>query len=166
MKKINTFSLLFIIMTFVLSGCAVSETGNSLHAFTERMNKISESYSLTENGYIFNDTDNTFTRFYKFNTNEIMVQFTCDENNNLYRLDLVFPKECAKNPQEIKFIKDCICAYIKNTETQTDLMNKLQFDNTLNEVNYETQKAESGDTEMLIDVTAIGTVITIIQNNL
>lgn len=153
-------------MTFVLSGCAVSETGNSLHAFTERMNKISESYSLTENGYIFNDTDNTFTRFYKFNTNEIMVQFTCDENNNLYRLDLVFPNECAKNPQEIKFIKDCICAYINNTETQTDLMNKLQFDNTLNEVNYETQKAENGDTEMLIDVTAIGTVITIIQNNL
>lgn len=166
MKKINTFSLLLVLMTFVLSGCAVSETGHSLHAFTERMNKISESYSLTENGYIFNNTDNTLTRFYKFNTNEIMVQFTCDENNNLYRLDLVFPNECEKNPQELKFIKDCINAYINNTETQTDLMNKLQFDNTINEIKYETQKAESGDTEMLIDVTAIGTVITIIQNNL
>ena len=153
-------------MTFVLSGCAVSETGNSLHAFTERMNKISESYSLTENGYIFNNTDNTLTRFYKFNTNEIMVQFTCDENNNLYRLDLVFPNKCVKNPQELKFIKDCISAYINNTEIQTDLMNELDFDNTVNEIKYETQKAESGDTEMLIDVTAIGTVITIIQNNL
>ncbi len=153
-------------MTLVLSGCAVSETGNSLHAFTERMNKNSESYSLTENGYIFNDTDNTLTRFYKFDTNEIMVQFTCNENNNLYRLDLVFPNECIKNPQELKFIKDCISAYINNTETQTDLMNKIDFDNTLNEVNYETKKAESDDTEMLIDVTAIGTVITIIQNNL
>ena len=153
-------------MTFVLSGCAVFETGNSLYAFTERMNKISESYSLTENGYIFNNTDNTLTRFYKFNTNEIMVQFTCDENNNLYRLDLVFPNECVKNPQELKFIKDCISAYINNTEIQTDLMNELDFDNTVNEIKYETQKAESGDTEMLIDVTAIGTVITIIQNNL
>lgn len=166
MKRINTFPLLLVLMTLVLSSCAVSKTGNSLHAFTERMNKISESYSLTEKGYIFNDKDNTLTRFYKFGTNEIMVQFTCDENNNLYRLDLVFPNECSKKPQELKFIKDCISAYINDTQTHTDLMNKLDFDNTINEIKYETQKAESSDTEMLIDVTAIGTVITIIQNNL
>ncbi len=166
MKKKNIFPLLFVLMSLILSGCAVSETGNSLHAFTERMNKISESYSLTENGYIFDDSNNTLTRFYKFNTNEIMVQFTCDENNNLYRLDLVFPNECSKNPQELKFIKDCISAYINNPETETDLINNVDFDNIINEIKYETQKAESGDTEMLIDVTAIGTVITIIQNNL
>lgn len=166
MKKKYLLPLLPTLLILLFCGCTVRETGNSLHAFTERMNKISESYSLTENGYIFNDTNKTLTRFYKFDVNEIMVQFTCDENNNLSRLDLVFANDCTKNPQELKFIKDCITAYINNTEKQTDLMNELDFDNKIKKVRYETQEAKSGDTEIQIDVTAIGTVITIIQNNL
>ncbi len=166
MKKKLMIPLILLFMVQILSSCAVSETGNTLHAFTERMNKISESYSLSQNGYIFNDTDKTLTRFYKFNSNEIMVQFTSDDNNNLYKLDLVFPYDCLKSPQELKFIKDCISAYINNPEIQSDLMNELDFDNTINEINYETKKAENGNIEMLIDVTAIGTVITVVQNNL
>ena len=168
MKKslVLPLPLLLIILTLILSSCAVSEAGNTLYAFTERMNKICESYSLTQNGYIFNDTEKTLTRFYKFDSNEIMVQFTCDDNNNLYKLDLVFPNDCLENPRELKFIKDCICAYINNPEAYADLMSKLDFDNTLNEIKYETQKAESGNIEMLIDVTAIGIVITVVQNNL
>ncbi len=166
MKKKYILPLFFVLFSLIFSSCAVQETGNSLHSFTERMNQISETYSLTENGYIFNDNDKTLTRFYKFNINEIMVQFTLDENDNLSRLDLIFPNECFKNQQELKFIKDCMSAYINDSAIQTDLMNQLDFDNTTSKIKYETQKAKSGDTEMLIDVTAIGTVITIIQNNL
>ena len=166
MKKKYILPFLAVFLMLFSGGCDVSETGNSLHAFTERMNKISETYSLTENGYIFNDNDNTLTRFYKFEKNEIMVQFTCDESYNLSRLDLVFPNECSENTQELKFIKDCISAYINDAEKHTALMNELDFDEKIHNPGYETHKAESGDTEIQIDVTAIGTVITIIQNNL
>ena len=56
MKKKYTLTLLIILSILILSGCTANETGNSLHAFTERMNNFNENYSLSENGYIFNDS--------------------------------------------------------------------------------------------------------------
>lgn len=158
--------LLLILFILILGGCAVSETGNSLYAFTERMNKISDSYSLNQDGYIYDSGDKTFTRFYKFEKNEIMLRFTCGENEDIYRLDLVFPTKSADNPQELQFIKNCISAYINDGETEDDLISQSDFDNTLKKIANETKKAKSGDTEILIDVTALGTVVTVIQNNL
>lgn len=166
MSKKQIAPLLLTLVFLFLGGCAVSETGNSLYAFTERMNKISESYSLSQDGYIYDAENKTFTKFYKFGENEIMLQFTCDENNDIYRLDAVFPTDSANNPQEYQFIKDCISAYINDPEKENSLLKQVDFDNTLKQISNETKKAKSGNTDILIDVTASGTVITVIQNNL
>lgn len=165
MKKKYIFTIFLISSILFLSGCAVNKTGNSLHAFTERMNSIEENYTLSENGYIFNDKEKTLTRFYKFNKNEIMLRFTCDNNNNLSKLDIAFPRESTEHPEELKFIKDCLSAYINNPDAYSELMTESDFDNTLKKVSYKTTETDSGEIEMMVDVTAIGTVITIMQNN-
>lgn len=166
MKTRLLLTLTIALSVLFSSGCTIEETGNTLHAFTERMNRIDENYSLSENGYIYNKKEKTLTRFYKFNENEIMLRFTCDESNNLSKLDIAFPLDCAKSTQELRFIKDCITAYINNEEVYSEIIQTSDFDNTIKKVSYKTTQTDSGEIEMNIDVTTIGTVVTIMQNNL
>lgn len=165
MKKIRLSMMLLLIIVF-FSSCQLSTKGNTLHSFTQRMNKLSESYSLTESGYIFDRNNATLTRFYKFNKNEILVQFKCDDNNNLYTLNLTFPPHCVQQKEEMKFIKNCISAYIGNADTEKELFSQIDFDAVISSPSYDTITAKSGDTDMLIDITDIGVVITVVQNNL
>lgn len=165
MNKKYIFTLLTVIMCISLCSCTASRNGNTLTAFTERMNKMGASYSLDVNGYIYNEDEKTFSRFYIFDKNEIMLQFTCNDTNDLYAMDLVFEKGCIEIPRELKFINDCISCYINDTETEKDLFSKLNYTDALKNTSYETKKAESGDIEMMLDVTAEGTVITVTRKN-
>lgn len=148
----------------MLTGCSLSSEGNTLHGFTQRMNTYPENYNLTESGYIFDSKNNTLTRFFKFNENEVMLQFECGENNDLTCLHIVFDNKCKNNSQEMNFIKNCIAAYIENPETNSEIMKNIDFENTIKKTSYETQNAKSGDTELFLDTTTVGTVITISRN--
>lgn len=153
-----------VAVIFMLTGCSLSSEGNTLHGFTQRMNEYPENYNLTESGYIFDSKNNTLTRFFSFTDNEIMLQFECGENNDLTCLHIVFDNMSKNNSQEMNFIKNCIAAYIENPETSSEIMKKIDFENTIQKASYETQNAKSGDTELLLDTTTVGTIITIIRN--
>ena len=164
MKKKYYFAILCFLFFFFFSGCSLSSTGNNLHGFTQRMNEYPEKYNLTESGYIFDTKNNTLTRFFNFTENEIMLQFECGENNEFNCLHIVFDNNCKNNTQEMQFIKNCLEAYTESTETTKELLEIIDFENAIKNASYETKKAKSGDTELLLDTTTIGTVITITRN--
>ncbi len=164
MRKTHILTVLVITVLMFTTGCGISSQGNTLHGFTQRMNEYPENYNLTESGYVFDDKNNTLTRFFKFSDNEIMLQFECSENYEFNCLHIVFDNNCKKNTQEMNFIKNCIEAYTESPEITNELLKNIDFEKAINDMSYETKKANSGDTELLLDTTAIGSVITIIRN--
>lgn len=164
MKKRIISATLLITLFFTLTGCSFSSQGNSLHGFTQRMNQFPEEYNLTQSGYIFDKGNSTLTRFFKFGNEKIMIQFECGEDNQLTCLHIVFDNNCKNNSQAIKFAENCIEAYIENPQAKAELLNAIDFRNAINIPSYETKKAKSGDTELLLDTTTIGSVLTVIRN--
>lgn len=164
MKKKYILTPLLFVIILTLTGCSFSSTGNSLYGFTQRMNQFPEQYNLTQTGYIFNEQNHTLTRFFKFGNDEIMLQFEYADENELSCLHIVFDNNCKNNSQAVKFAENCIEAYIENKEITEELMNKIDFKTAINTPSYETKQAKSGDTELLLDTTAIGTVISVSRN--
>ena len=156
------FSFLFLLS---LTGCKLESVGNTLHGFTMRMNDFSECYNLTDTGYIYNEKDNTLTKFYDFNTNEIMLQFKINKNNKLSSLNIVFDNIKENNTEELAFIKNSIIAFIDNGNLSSELFEKISFDTVIFQHFYETKKEKIDDIEILIDTTDSGTVITIMKDN-
>jgi hypothetical protein len=60
MAKFLSIVISFLIL-FSTSGCRLQTEGNTLHGFTMRMNKISETYNLTDTGYIYDEKESTLT---------------------------------------------------------------------------------------------------------
>ncbi len=154
---------LFITL-FLLSGCGLSQKGNSLTAFCERMNEIYEDYQLTPDGFIYNESKNSLTKYYAFNEKEIMLSFLCNDKNELQTLHIVFDSLTKNDTTEINFIKNSIYAFIDNTTETDNLISQSDFDNAIFIKDINTRKTKIGNTEMLIDVTEIGTVISVVQN--
>ena len=157
-------TLIIISMLMVTTGCNVSSTGNSLRGFTQRMNQFPEEYNMTQTGYIEDTQNKTLTKFFELDTNKIMLQFEYGSNNELTCLHIVFDNNCKNNSKVMKFAKNCIEAFIENPETTKELVNKIDLQNTITTTDYETKKAKSGDTELLLDTTAVGTVISVNRN--
>lgn len=162
-KKYKLLPIIFSILT-IFSSCALKESGKSLSAFVERLNTINESYNITESGFIINEEKCTLTKFFDFADNSIMLQFTYSDKNELTSLNIVFDNITENNSEELTFIKNVISAFINDEKTYGDLLTEISFDTCLYTVNNNTQKAKIGNVEMLIDVTEIGTVITVFQN--
>lgn len=165
MKKQKTFIFFLILgIFFVFNGCAISTEGNTLHGFTMRMNEINPSYSMTDSGYIYNEADHTLTKYFDINDFNIMVQFMGNEKNELCSMNIVFDNLSEANTQELEFIKNCILCYCNNQEKADSLLNGIDFPQILFTKNINTTKNKVGNTEILIDVTDIGCVISVVQN--
>lgn len=160
------FSLIFFALVLIISlcGCTFSEKGATIYGFTQRMNLLCEDYELTTDGYIFNEENNTYTKFFKFNENDIMLQFTCNETNETSSLDIVFGNLEENNTAELTFIKNSIYAFINDATLTEELLLSLSFDDILYSPDINTKNAKIGNIEAFIDVTEIGTVITVVQN--
>lgn len=160
------FSLIIIALVLVISlcGCSFSEKGATIYAFTQRMNVLCEDYELTTDGYIFNEENNTYTKFFSFNENHIMLQFTCNDKNETTSLDIVFGNLQENNTQELTFIKNSIFAFIDDEAVAQELLATLSFDDILYFPHINTKNAKIGNIEAFVDVTEIGTVITVVQN--
>ncbi len=160
----NFFSLLLCIILFItFCGCRAKTEGNTLFAFTQRLNEAT-GYEITTDGYILNKTENTFTKFFNFPDREIMLQFTEDENNILTSLNIVFDNLEEKHTEEFTFIENVIYAFADNEQEASKCLKKLNYPQTLYKPNLNTKKANAGNTDILIDVTDIGTVITVVKN--
>lgn len=156
--------LVLFITLFLLSGCSLSKKGYSLGAFCERMNELCEDYQLTPDGFIYNERKNSLTKYYSFNEKEIMLSFLYNNKNELQTLHIVFDNLTKNDTTEINFIKNSIYAFIDNTTEADNLLAEADFENAIFIKNINTKKTKIGNTEMLIDVTEIGTVISVVQN--
>ncbi len=165
-KRQSFFFFIILIMIFGLCGCAINTEGNTLYGFTQRMNEKNESYQMTTAGYIYNKDNSTLTKYYVFDKVNIMLSFSVDKNNELSTLNIVFDNLTESNTQEIEFIKNSIECYCNNGEISAPLLGEVNFPQVLFKKEMNTTKSKIGNTEILIDVTDIGCVITVVQNTL
>ncbi len=157
------FIILFLIIT--LSGCTFRTTGESLEAFSQRMNETNENYNMTSEGYIMDTEKGQLTKFFKFSENEIMLNFTYDKKHRLKEMNLVFePVILNETPEAPTFIENCIKCFVQNEKAEKKLLNESDFENTIRKSDIKTISAEADNIKMEIDTTNLGTVITIYRD--
>ncbi len=162
MKNFTAIILIFtLLLTF--SGCKLKTEGDSLSAFTQRVNELSD-YELSANGYIYNEKTSTLSKFYTLENKNILLSFKGNDDNNLYSMNIVFDKIDKNNTLVIKFVSDCINAFINNDDIFKKLTSSEELINTLTEKSYETKTEKIGSIELLADTTDVGVVITVNKN--
>ena len=102
MKKIY-LPIFILFFSFILTSCGLQTKGDTLKSFTHRINGLSDTYELSETGYIFDKNEQTFSRFYKFDKeeiNDIANRFCKDlaKKSKKYKPDLLL---CWKIPSKI-----------------------------------------------------------------
>lgn len=163
-KWISVGFLAFFVI--ISSSCMAHREGDTLQSFTYRMNQLSDSYKLSENGYILDLKSNTLSRFYNFSGEEILLRFKMNDKNILTEMNIVFTEQPVDNSDEFIFIKNCICAYIDDKSTEDLIFSEKSLSILLKEKSNETVEINKSDIQFLLDVTDSGTVITVVKNNL
>ncbi len=168
MKKIifTLLSLLLSLFSLIsLSSCVFSITGESLEAFSSRMNEINEVYSMTSEGYIIDTKECTLTKFFKFNVDEIMLNFKYDKKYRLNEMNIVFePVILDETPEALSFIESSVKCFIQDEELEKEILSATDFQNSIKKINMKTISAEADNIKIEIDTTNLGTVITIYRD--
>lgn len=128
------------------------------------MNEKNEGYTLTENGFLYDEEKSEFYKFFIIDENEILLTFKADEKGRLQEMNIV--TSCILGNSEFlsSFIKDALFCFINDNEILNTLFTETDFNNTILTVKNETIKAKKGNVELLLDVTEIGTVITVYKD--
>ena len=165
MKK-RIFSILVILFSLLsLNGCVFSTTGESLEAFSRRMNEINESYNMTSEGYIIDTEKCQLTKFFRFSENDIMLNFKYDKKYRLTEMNIVFESEIlTESPDSLSFIRDCIKSFVQNEKAENEILDNTDFENTITKTDMKTKGAEADNIKIEIDTTNLGTVITIYKD--
>lgn len=164
LKKI--FSLLSVsALTLSLCSCAFSENGESITAFSNRMNSYNESYNMSSDGYIFDKAENSFTRFFKFSEEEVMLRFVTDKKNRATELHIVFDTGATEENTDISvFVENSLKSFCQDEKTYILLCDKIDLKNILSKPTAQTISAEYGNIVLKADITEIGTVISICKD--
>lgn len=162
MKK-RVLLLIFVIVLIITSeGCTFSQKGSTINGFAQRMNEYNESYNMTADGYIFDSSEGSFSKFIKFGEEEIFLKFFTDEKNRTDTLHIVFTTGVTENNSNIKyFIGHCIKAFYENDEETEKILNEIDFHNTITHIQKDTKSAEADNIKMEIDITGLGTVVSL-----
>lgn len=165
MKK-HIFSLLILLFSIItLNGCVFSTTGDSLEAFSRRMNEINESYNMTSEGYIIDTEKSQLTKFFRFSENEIMLNFKYDKKHRLNEMNIVFePVILDETPEALTFIESCIKCFVQNEKVEKEILNTTDFENAIKKINMKTISAEADNIKIEIDTTNLGTVVTLYRD--
>jgi hypothetical protein len=164
MKKSPIHIIYLICFLIPLCSCTISSSGSSIYGFTKRINKLDKSYCLSADGYIIDQENKTFTKYFTINEKNLMQKFTYNQKNELDSMSIVFDNLTADDTAQLKFIKDSIFSFVCNDAQVNKLFDEVDFENALFLKDINTKKAKNCNTEILIDVTEIGTVITVLQN--
>ena len=165
MKK-HILSILIILFSIIsLNGCVFSTTGESLEAFSRKMNEINENYNMTSEGYIIDTEKHQLTKFFRFSENEVMLNFKYDKKHRLNEMNIVFePIILDKTPEALTFIENCLKCFIQNEKTEKDILADTDFENSIKKINIKTISAEADNIKIEIDTTNLGTVITVYKD--
>ena len=165
MKNRIFYILILLSSIITLNSCVFSTTGESLEAFSQRMNEINESYNMTSEGYIIDTEKCELKKYFVFSENEIMLNFKYDKKHRLTEMNIVFePGITDKEPEALIFIKSSIKCFIQNEKAAKEILDNIDFENSINKVNMKTISAESDNIKTEIDTTDLGTVVTIYKD--
>lgn len=162
-----SFFFIGLLFIFTVTGCTPKENGDNLTGFCNRMNTYNESYNLTPDGYIFDDTESSYTRFFIFgDKTELMLQFKTDDKNRIKQMNIALtPQKSTSDIQVYGFISDCITAFCHDQKTANELIEKIDLETALTVTDLKTKSAESGKISVKTDTTEIGTVISLYNGN-
>jgi hypothetical protein len=152
--------LLLLVFTIFLTGCSVSEKGEDLTGFVSKMNTLNESYDMKAKGFIFEEKSNRIYKFFIVNDTELLLSFTADNKGRLESMSIT-TSILIQDEAVLTFIKNAIFSFVDNNEIYNEITEAEHFKNALNEISTETTKIKSGNAELLLDVTTLGTVITV-----
>jgi hypothetical protein len=163
MKTRFFFLVLSILFLTVSAGCAPKKNGDNLTGFCNRMNTYNESYSLSPDGYIFDKTKSSYTRFFIFNEgSELMLQFITDEKGRIQQMNIALtPQKSISDSECYTFVTNCINAFCDDEKVANELIEKIDLEATLTTVAFKTKSAEYGKISVKADTTNIGTVISL-----
>lgn len=165
MKKSKFFLLLLLLSITTLNSCTFSATGESLEAFSKRMNAVNENYNMTADGYIIDEAKSTLTKFFKFSEKEIMLNFKYDKKHRLNEMNIVFePIILEEASDSSTFIYNCIKCFCQNENASKEILKATNFQNAIKKINMKTISAEADNIKIEIDTTELGTVITIYKD--
>lgn len=165
MKRNIFLTFLTAVLVFSLSSCSLDLKGDSLYAFSQRMNELSGDYEITPNGFIFDESIAMLSRFYKFGEDEeILLKFHLNERNRTDEMHLVFENKICNNTYAYTFILNCLKAFCNDESIVSEILEKTDFENCIKTISPETKSAEHGNVEILIDTTEIGTVVSIYKD--
>ena len=117
---------------------------------------------MTTEGYIIDTENCELTKFFRFQEQEIMLNFRYDKKYRLNEMNIVFDAVMSDISNEaLTFVKDSIKAFIQNEEAEQELLNKVDFENAVKKIDKKTKSAETDNIKIEIDTTELGTVITI-----
>lgn len=165
MKK-RIFNIIIALLSLItLNSCVFATTGESLEAFSNRMNELNEGYNMTSDGYIMDTENCRLTKFFKFSENEMMLNFKYDKKYRLNEMNIAFdPDILNENPDALTFIEDCIKCFVDNETSEAEILNSTDFNSSINEINMKTISAEADNIKMEIDTTQLGTVVTVYKD--
>ena len=152
--------LLLLVFTIFLTGCSISEKGEDLTGFVSKMNTLNESYDMKATGFIFEEKNNRIYKFFIVNDTELLLSFTADNKGRLESMSIT-TSILIQDEAVLIFIKNAIFSFVDNNEIYNEITEAEHFKNALNEISTETTKIKSGNAELLLDVTTLGTVITV-----
>ncbi len=161
MKKLLFFSLFSI---FLLTGCTIQKNGDDLTGFILKMNEKNESYNLTAEGFLYSEENNNFYKFFLTDESEILLSFNTDTKGRLCEMNIVLPQDFCNNENTSQFVENSLFCFINNDVLTTELLESIDFYNAVKTITKETVKTKNGNAELLLDVTEIGTVITVYKD--
>lgn len=157
MKKFVVSALLSIIF---FSSCSVTQNGEDLSGFILRMNTLNEQYNLTAQGFIYTEDSDDIYKFFIVNENEILLSFKEDDKGRLTQMNFIAESNFYEDISAYEFFKNSLKAFINNENTYMEILDN-SFNELLKTDTKETVTIKSGNIEVLLDVTTLGTVITV-----
>jgi hypothetical protein len=116
---------------------------------------------MTETGFLYDEEKSEFYKFFIIDENEILLTFKADEKGRLQEMNIVTSCILSESEFLLTFIKNALFCFINNNEILDTLLTETDFNNAMLTVKNETVKAKNGNVELLLDITEIGTVITV-----
>lgn len=161
MKKFLLFALFSL---FLLTGCTIQKTGSDLTGFIFKMNEKNESYNLTADGFLYSSENDDYYKFFQFDEDEILLSFCTDNKGRLTQMNIVTSKDFYSDESQMNFVENSLFSFIDNDDITNTILSEIDFYNSVKSVNINTQKSKNGNIELLLDVTEIGTVITVYKD--
>lgn len=156
--------ILPLISLFILSSCAVTKNGEDLNSFILRMNLRNESYNLSENGFLYDEEKSVFHKFFIIEEQEILLSFKSDDKGRLTQLNFVADCDFYEYEKTTLFLENSLYAFINNDDLTINILSESNLFNNLSTKTKNTLKTKNGNIELLLDVTEIGTVITVYKD--